>query len=130
MTGGTDTHLILVDLSNKGVDGAQAQVVLDRADISLNKNTLHTDTNPIRPKGVRLGSPAMTTRGFTQKEFMKVVDFFDEGIQIAQKISKINKLATLQQFKDYVNKNWMNIKGIVNLKNKVNEFTRKYPLAK
>jgi glycine hydroxymethyltransferase len=46
---------------------------LDRCDISLNKNTLHTDTNAFRPRGVRLGTPAMTTRGFNEKEFEYVV---------------------------------------------------------
>ena len=83
ITGGTDTHLVLVDLSDHGVDGAQAQCVLDRCDISLNKNTLHTDVNPIRPAGVRLGTPAMTTRGFDEADFDVTCDFFDRGVQIA-----------------------------------------------
>lgn len=55
-------------------------MVLDRCDISLNKNTLHTDVNPIMPMGIRVGTPAMTTRGFDEKEFDKVADLLDEGV--------------------------------------------------
>ena len=79
---------------------------MDRADISLNKNTLHTDTNPIHPKGVRLGTPAMTTRGFGPKEFDYTVKLFDEGIQLASRIDKETNFKTLREFKQYVNGNW------------------------
>lgn len=81
-------------------------MVLDRCDISLNKNTLHTDVNPIMPMGIRVGTPAMTTRGFDEKEFDKVADLLDEGVQLASTLLQENQFDTLKEFKDYVNNNW------------------------
>ena len=68
---------------DKEVDGARIQTIFDKIDISLNKNSLYKDVNPIKPMGVRLGTPAMTTRGFGEKEFIFVAELFDEGIKLA-----------------------------------------------
>ncbi|MDP2691053.1 MAG: serine hydroxymethyltransferase [bacterium] len=73
VSGGTDNHLILVDLTNKGISGKQAQDSLDRAEITLNKNTVpYEKRSPMDPSGIRLGSPAVTTRGFKEKEMQMV----------------------------------------------------------
>src|SRR5262249_18319372 len=68
ISGGTDTHLLLVDVFAKGVRGREAEKALDRAHITVNKNAIPFDVNPpLNPSGVRLGSPAVTTRGFGEK---------------------------------------------------------------
>ncbi len=68
VSGGTDTHLLLVDVFSKGVKGREAENALDRARITVNKNAIPFDTNPpMNPSGIRLGSPAVTTRGFREE---------------------------------------------------------------
>lgn len=77
VSGGTDNHLILVDLKPSGVDGARAQSVLDLASITLNKNSVPGDKSAIIPGGVRIGTPALTTRGFKQDDFVRIANFLD-----------------------------------------------------
>ena len=77
VSGGTDNHLVLVDLKPSGVDGARVQSVLDLASITVNKNSVPGDKSAIIPGGVRIGTPALTTRGFKEDDFVKVADFLD-----------------------------------------------------
>jgi glycine hydroxymethyltransferase len=73
VSGGTDTHLLLVDVSAKGVRGKEAEAALDRAYITANKNAIPFDPNPpLNPSGMRFGSPAVTTRGFGETEMREV----------------------------------------------------------
>ena len=73
VSGGTDTHLMLVDVFAKGVRGKDAELALDRAYITANKNAIPFDANPpLNPSGMRFGSPAMTTRGFRELEMREV----------------------------------------------------------
>jgi len=73
MFGHTENHLLLIDVSNKGVTGRQAQEALDRAGITVNKNAIPDDPRgPMDPSGIRLGTPALTTRGFTENEMREV----------------------------------------------------------
>lgn len=79
---GTDNHLILVDLRNKGLTGKIAEEALDQANITLNKNMVPYDTeSPFVTSGIRIGSPAMTTRGFGEDEFKKVAALIDKVLQ-------------------------------------------------
>jgi glycine hydroxymethyltransferase len=79
VSGGTDTHLLLVDLFVKGVRGKEAEQALDRANITVNKNTIPFDQNPpLNPSGIRLGSPAVTTRGFKEPEMLEVAHLIAE----------------------------------------------------
>ncbi|MDX1587007.1 MAG: serine hydroxymethyltransferase, partial [Balneolaceae bacterium] len=79
---GTDNHLILVDLRNKGLTGKIAEEALDEANITLNKNMVPYDTeSPFVTSGIRIGSPAMTTRGFGKDEFKKVAGLIDKVLQ-------------------------------------------------
>jgi glycine hydroxymethyltransferase len=78
VSSGTDNHLILVDLRNKGLTGKQAEEALGRAEITVNKNMVpFDDKSPFVTSGIRLGTPAMTTRGFGPDEFGRVVDLID-----------------------------------------------------
>lgn len=82
VSGGTDTHLLLVDVFAKGVRGKEAEQVLDRAHITVNKNTIPFDPNPpLNPSGVRLGSPAVTTRGFQEPQMREVGALIAEVLQ-------------------------------------------------
>jgi glycine hydroxymethyltransferase len=73
VSGGTDTHLMLVDVFSKGVRGREAELALDRSRITVNKNAIPFDVNPpLNPSGIRLGSPAVTTRGFRETEMREV----------------------------------------------------------
>ncbi len=73
VSGGTDTHLLLVDVFSKGVRGKEAEYALDHARITVNKNAIPFDVNPpMNPSGIRLGSPAVTTRGFGEPEMREV----------------------------------------------------------
>ena len=73
VSGGTDSHMLLIDVFAKGVKGKEAEKALDEAYITANKNTIPFDTNkPFNPSGIRLGSPAVTTRGFTETEMKEV----------------------------------------------------------
>ena len=81
VTGGTDTHLMLVDLRPKGVKGNIAEAALGRAHITCNKNGIPFDTEkPTITSGLRLGSPAGTTRGFSQLEFKQIGDWIVEVV--------------------------------------------------
>jgi glycine hydroxymethyltransferase len=73
VSGGTDTHLILVDVFARGIRGKEAEKSLDEAYITVNKNGIPFDVNPpLNPSGIRLGSPAVTTRGFGEPEMREV----------------------------------------------------------
>jgi glycine hydroxymethyltransferase len=79
VSGGTDNHLMLVDVFSKGVRGKEAEQALDRAGITVNKNAIPFDVNPpLNPSGIRLGSPAVTTRGFTETEMRQVGEWIAE----------------------------------------------------
>lgn len=73
VSGGTDNHLILVDVFSKGITGKEAETVLDEINITVNKNTIPYDSNtPMITSGIRIGSPAMTSRGLKEKEFTEI----------------------------------------------------------
>jgi len=78
ISGGTDNHLMLIDLRNKNITGKKAQETLDRAHITLNKNAVpFDDKSPFVTSGIRLGVPAVTTRGMKEKDMQTIVDFID-----------------------------------------------------
>jgi glycine hydroxymethyltransferase len=82
VSGGTDTHLLLVDVFSKGVRGREAENALDAARITVNKNAIPFDTNPpMNPSGIRLGSPAVTTRGFKEHEMQQVASCIAEVVR-------------------------------------------------
>jgi glycine hydroxymethyltransferase len=89
VSGGTDTHLLLLDVFSKGIRGKEAEKALDDAYITANKNTIPFDVNPpLNPSGIRLGSPAVTTRGFREPEMREV------GALIAEVLNNINSEET------------------------------------
>merc|ERR1711904_550123 len=85
---GTDNHLVLWDLRPHSLTGSKVEKVCECASISLNRNAVHGDASALSPGGVRIGSPAMTTRGCGADEFKKIAEFLDRCCQIALKIQK------------------------------------------
>ncbi|MEX1212430.1 MAG: serine hydroxymethyltransferase [Balneolaceae bacterium] len=93
VSGGTDNHLILVDLRNKGVTGKLAEERLEAAAITVNKNMVPFDTeSPFVTSGIRIGSPAMTTRGFTEEQFVRVAELIDTVITDPQNEETITRV--------------------------------------
>ncbi|MBI5370281.1 serine hydroxymethyltransferase [Candidatus Uhrbacteria bacterium] len=81
MFGGTDNHLLLIDITAKGTTGAQAEKALDLAGITVNKNAIPDDPRPpLDPSGIRLGTPALTTRGMKEEEMRQIADWIDRAI--------------------------------------------------
>ncbi|MEI6338465.1 MAG: serine hydroxymethyltransferase, partial [Verrucomicrobiota bacterium] len=81
VSGGTDNHLMLVDLRARGLNGSEASHVLDQAAITVNKNAIPFDTEPItKTGGIRVGTPAMTTRGLKEEDMMQVADYIHAAL--------------------------------------------------
>ena len=89
VSGGTDTHLLLVDLRSKKIDGARVERVLELVNIAANKNTIPSDKSALIPHGLRIGSPAMTSRGLKEDDFKTIVAFIDEAVHITIEFNKI-----------------------------------------
>jgi glycine hydroxymethyltransferase len=81
ISGGTDTHLMLVDVFSKGMLGSEAEKALDQAGITVNKNAIPFDTNPpLKPSGIRIGTPALTTRGMKENEMRQIAHWIAEAL--------------------------------------------------
>jgi glycine hydroxymethyltransferase len=108
ISGGTDNHLMLIDLRSKGITGKEAEKALGMADITVNKNMVpFDDKSPFVTSGIRIGSPAITSRGLKEKDCLKVVELIDAAL---------------------MNRN--NEKELAKIKKKVNTMMIKYPLFK
>jgi glycine hydroxymethyltransferase len=95
VSGGTDTHVMLLDVFSKGLRGKEAEKALDAARITVNKNAIPFDTNPpMNPSGIRLGSPAVTTRGFREPEMREVGELIGE---VLHHISDTAAIAAVRQ---------------------------------
>ncbi|MFH1111821.1 MAG: serine hydroxymethyltransferase [Patescibacteria group bacterium] len=106
ISGGTDNHLLLIDLTNLNLTGQQAQDLLDQADITVNKNMIPNDPRkPLDPSGIRLGTPALTTRGFKEEDMIIVGTIIAELLKSSGDPTKIKRA-----------------------KEQVRELTNKYPL--
>merc|ERR1712071_422268 len=103
-TDGTDNHLLLWDLRPHGLTGGKVEKVCECASISLNRNAVHGDVSALSPGGVRIGTPAMTTRGCGAKDFTKIAEFLDRCCQIALKVQK-EKGKKLKDFEDGLKEN-------------------------
>ncbi len=92
-SGGTDNHLMLVDLRSKGLNGAEASHALDEAGITVNKNGIPFDTgSPMKPSGIRIGTPAVTTRGMKETHVEQVADFIHEALSDHSNVEKLHAI--------------------------------------
>ena len=84
VSGGTDNHLVLCDLKDKNIDGARVERVLELVGVAANKNTVPGDKSAMKPGGLRMGTPAMTTRGFQPSDFKRVADVVHRAVNITK----------------------------------------------
>jgi glycine hydroxymethyltransferase len=98
VTGGTDNHLFLVDLRNKGISGGKAEKILEYVNISVNKNTIPGDVSALNPSGIRIGTPAMTTRGLKETDMGRIADILDRVLQIGVQIQTSKQTKTIREF--------------------------------
>jgi len=126
VSGGTDVHLVLVDLRPKNTDGARVEKVLDLAHITANKNTVPGDKSAMKPSGLRLGAPALTSRNFKEEDFRKVIELLDRGVEIA--IDAQAKSKTLKEFREVVTTDADIISKIEALKEEVKAFATQFPM--
>lgn len=92
VTGGTDNHLILIDLKNKGVSGMEAQEALEKNGIIANRNSVPGDTSPFKPSGIRMGTPSVTTRGMKEGEMKLLASLINEAISGNNVLKETEKL--------------------------------------
>ncbi|XP_071312184.1 serine hydroxymethyltransferase, mitochondrial isoform X1 [Agelaius tricolor] len=126
VSGGTDNHLVLVDLRPKGMDGARAERVLELVSITANKNTCPGDRSALTPGGLRLGAPALTSRQFREEDFQKVVEFIDEGIALALDVK--SKTSKLQDFRNFLLQDPGTQQRLQELRGRVETFARAFPM--
>ncbi|KAI1204426.1 serine hydroxymethyltransferase [Annulohypoxylon truncatum] len=132
---GTDNHLVLVDLKPQGVDGARVERVLEVVGVASNKNTVPGDKSAMIPGGLRIGTPAMTTRGFTENDFVRVADIIDRAVTIASRVDKAARNAAKEKGEKYKLKFFFDFLGtgeedpeIVQLRAEVSDWVGTYPL--
>lgn len=139
VSGGTDNHLVLVDLKPQGIDGARVERVLELVGVAANKNTVPGDRSALTPGGLRMGSPAMTTRGFAEEDFARVADIVDRAVTIAVRVDKAARKAAEEKGLDAKVqgrlKTFMEFLGtgeadteIVQLRSEVADWVGTYPL--
>ncbi|KAJ8063573.1 hypothetical protein OCU04_007442 [Sclerotinia nivalis] len=83
---GTDSHMVLLDLRAQGLDGARVEAVLEQINIACNKNSIPGDKSALTPCGIRIGTPAMTSRGFGTEDFKRVASYIDQSIEICKEV--------------------------------------------
>jgi glycine hydroxymethyltransferase len=98
--GGTDTNLFCVDLRSVGLVGSKAEKVLEDISIAVNKNACPGDKSALNPSGIRIGTPALTSRSFTVTDMDQVAEFIHQGFQLALEINKAAGGTTVKDFKE------------------------------
>lgn len=126
-TGGTDVHLVLVDLRNVGITGSRAEYVLEEVNIACNKNTVPGDKSAMNPSGIRLGTPALTTRGLVETDIDSVVEYIDASLKICGEAMKVSG-PKLVDFQQTVHNNSEIKAKIQALRTDIEKFSEKFPL--
>jgi glycine hydroxymethyltransferase len=128
VSGGTDNHLVLVNVnSSRGIDGARVERILELACIASNKNTVPGDTSALNPGGIRMGTPALTSRGFTEDDFGKVAQYFDRAVSIALKLKATDQGKKIKGFREMCAVGPKVDAELVQLRKEVSEFASSFP---
>jgi glycine hydroxymethyltransferase len=129
VSGGTDNHLLLIDLHNKKVNGSIVAIALEVAGIVVNKNAVPFDTMPpFYPSGIRLGTPAITTRGMKEKEMIKIAEFINRAVEEVKNIIlpsvREERIEFMKKFRVDVAKN----KNLLEIAGEVKVLCSKFPV--
>jgi glycine hydroxymethyltransferase len=130
VSGGTDNHLVLVDLKDRGIDGARVERVLELVGVASNKNTVPGDKSALKPGGLRMGTPAMTTRGFQPDDFRRVADIVHRAVTITLEVDKAAVQAdakTLGAFNKFLGEG-QNSTDIIQLRKEVEDWVGTFRL--
>ena len=137
VSGGTDNHLVLIDLKSKDLDGARVERVLELVGVASNKNTVPGDVSAMKPGGLRMGSPAMTTRGLLPDDFVRIADVVDRAVSVTSRHSKLAKAeaeakgrknpASVNAFNEYLG-DGSDYTDILQLRREVNEWIGTFSL--
>ncbi|XP_031108315.1 serine hydroxymethyltransferase, mitochondrial [Ipomoea triloba] len=127
VSGGTENHLVLVNLKNKGIDGSRVEKVLESVHIAANKNTVPGDVSAMVPGGIRMGTPALTSRGFVEEDFVKVAEYFDEAVKLAVKIKAATQGTKLKDFVATLQSSDAIQSEIAKLRHDVEEYAKQFP---
>lgn len=124
---GTDSHMVLLNLRDRNLDGARVEAVLEAVNIACNKNAIPGDKSALSPCGIRIGTPAATTRGFSEEDFKKVANLIDQCIAHTRKIQdslpkEANKL------KDFKAKVFEGVPELQDLKKEIAAWASTFPL--
>jgi len=128
VSGGTDNHLVLIDVkSSRKVTGARVERILELACIAANKNTVPGDTSALNPGGIRVGTPALTSRGFKEDDFVKVADFLHRAVDIAVELSNKEQGKKIKGFREMCSVGPSVHPDLVSLRNDVQKFASSFP---
>ncbi|XP_017119662.1 serine hydroxymethyltransferase [Drosophila elegans] len=127
-TGGTDVHLVLVDVRKAGLTGAKAEYILEEVGIACNKNTVPGDKSALNPSGIRLGTPALTTRGLAEKDMEQVVAFIDAALKVGAQAAKLAGSPKLADYHKTLAENVEVKSQVAEIRKSVAQFSRKFPL--
>jgi len=135
VTGGTDNHIVLWDVkSTTGLTGSKLERVLELASITANKNSIPGDISAVNPGGVRLGSPALTSRGFDEDDFDMVAEFLHIGCELAVKTQNISLeesstgKVSLKTFESTLKQNEEIVKELTALREDVESFAARFDM--
>ena len=128
VSGGTDNHLVLVDLRGNQIDGSRVERVLELALLATNKNTVPGDKSALVPSGIRMGVPALTSRGFVEDDFAQVAEFFHRGVTIAKDVKGSLTSKKLKDFKAALPNDHSN-EDILTLRDDVASFAEQFPVV-
>ena len=125
---GTDSHMVLLSLRDKGLDGARAEAVLEQINIACNKNSTPGDKSALSPSGIRIGAPAMTSRGMGEEDFKRIARYIDQVVKICKSVqAELPKEANkLKDFKAKVASE--TVPEILDLRKEVAHWASTFPL--
>ncbi|KAF4548913.1 Serine hydroxymethyltransferase-like protein [Elsinoe fawcettii] len=136
VSGGTDNHLVLIDLKDRSIDGARVERILELVGVAANKNTVPGDKSAMKPGGLRMGTPAMTTRGLKEEDFKRVADVVHRAVEIAKSLdakatekaqSEGKKSMTVKGFNEFIG-DGQNVTEIVGLRHEVEDWVGTFGL--
>jgi glycine hydroxymethyltransferase len=124
VTNGTDNHLMLLNCRDKGLTGSKLEKMLDALHITLNKNTIIGDKSAVTPGGVRIGTPAITTRGYNEEDCRQVARFIDRAFKLSLDIQEKSGAKKLTDFQTAISKD----ANVQKLADEVEAFASEFPI--